>query len=188
MENWKDIPGFEGLYLASDQGRIKSYDKMVRTSECFTRLYKGRIKRLRLDSKGRYVLIDLRKDGVTKTRLVHRLVARTFKGNCDGLVVNHLNGNTQDNRADNLEITTQSENNKHSYRVLKNKHPSIGKKGKMSHRSVPVLKVDAKTGETIKEYESNRLTEEDGFISSSVSLCCNGKQKQHKGYVWKFKG
>ena len=45
MENevWKDIPGFEGLYQASNQGRIRSLDREVRHNYGGTAVKKGKI-------------------------------------------------------------------------------------------------------------------------------------------------
>ncbi|HEY8684216.1 MAG TPA: HNH endonuclease [Chloroflexota bacterium] len=52
--------------------------------------------------------------------LAHRLVWRHFNGPIpDGLTINHRNGVKNDNRPENLEIVTPSENAKHAVRVLK---------------------------------------------------------------------
>lgn len=55
---------------------------------------------------------------------IHRMIAATFVGCVEGLVVNHLNGNTMDNRADNLEVTTVLRNNRHAIEIgLKKTNP-----------------------------------------------------------------
>lgn len=186
MEEWKDIPGYEGLYQASTLGRIKSYDRLVNTVYGAKRTFKGRVKALRPDSQDRYILVDFGISGQKETRLVHRLIALTFLGNCDGLEINHLNGNTKDNRVVNIEITTKSENQKHKYRVLKRRHPFQGRTGSKSARSKAVAMLDAATGEKLKVFESARLAEKEGFTSACISLCCNGGQELHKGFRWKF--
>lgn len=186
-ENWKDIPGYEGFYQASDQGRIKSYDKVVATGKCHTRIYKGRIKAQRLDSQKHYLITELSKDRKSKTILVHRIIASTFLGDCSGLDINHKDGVKTNNAITNLEVVTKSENEIHKYRVLKVKHPYVGRNGSMHAKSVPVLQINKNTNEVVKVYESARLAELDGYQSSNISLCCNGKQKEHKGFIWKFK-
>jgi hypothetical protein len=62
-------------------------------------------------AKNGYRLIAIKFGGVRRKHLVHRLVARAFvPGYADGLSVNHINCNKQDNRAENLEWVTLAEN------------------------------------------------------------------------------
>lgn len=79
-----------------------------------------------------YCIITLR-DGVgTKTIKVHRLVAMAFIENPERkFCINHKDGNKQNNRADNLEWSTYSENMKHAYANGLNR--TVGKKGGSSH-------------------------------------------------------
>jgi hypothetical protein len=63
-----------------------------------------------------YFCVKLSKDNVKKAYLVHRLVAETFIGKIPKhMVVNHINGNKHDNRVENLEIVSYSENIFHAY-------------------------------------------------------------------------
>lgn len=100
-EQWRDVPDYEGLYQVSDQGRVL---------KCQTgRIFKAEPK------VSRYPLVQLEKDGVRKGHRVHRLVARAFLGECpQNMVVNHIDGNRQNNRVDNLEYCTQVENSHHA--------------------------------------------------------------------------
>lgn len=69
-----------------------------------------------LDRRGRYYLIKLSKNGVQYHKIVHRLVAETFIPNPDNLPeVNHINYDTHDNRAENLEWCTRIYNLRHSF-------------------------------------------------------------------------
>lgn len=107
MENeiWKDIPDYEGLYQASNLGRIRSLS------------FKGnkriKIRKQHLNICGYYTL-GLYNNNKTNTRSVHRMVAFAFLGKSK-LTVNHKNGIKIDNNINNLEFMTSSDNIRHSY-------------------------------------------------------------------------
>lgn len=98
------IPGYEGLYSATSDGRIYRHArKMVKA---------GFVK---LRSNTEYARIPLWKDGVTTWHHVHRLVASTFLPNLlNKPQVNHKNCNKHDNRVENLEWVTWRENWNHA--------------------------------------------------------------------------
>lgn len=102
-----EIQGYEGLYSVTSDGRIWSHPKGTNTKN-------GRW--LSLDNSGRYPVVGLTKDGSTKRHSVHRLVAQAYVSNPNNLPqVNHINGNRADNRAENLEWVTSSENRIHAW-------------------------------------------------------------------------
>lgn len=119
-EQWKPIPGFEGLYDASSLGRIRSTPgKTTSNARYPVRKWKTRImKEKSMHGKYRQDLrITLWKDGKCSDHLVARLVASAWIGQPDdGMTVNHINGDWADNRPGNLEWTTLSENIKHGFR------------------------------------------------------------------------
>jgi CO dehydrogenase/acetyl-CoA synthase alpha subunit len=117
MEIWKDIPGFEGRYQVSDQGRVKSLPFMQRYllrngQEAFRRTG-ARILAQQLINSG-YSLAHLHLDNARTALTVHSLVAQAFLPGPPGETVNHKNGVKTDNRASNLEWTTYSENHLHA--------------------------------------------------------------------------
>lgn len=100
-EIWKDIIGYEGLYQISNQGNVKSS-------------HSGAI--VKQQVMGGYKYVSLHKEKKLRTHRVHRLVAQAFIPNPESKPqINHINGIKTDNRADNLEWCTQSENMKHAY-------------------------------------------------------------------------
>jgi hypothetical protein len=102
-EIWKDIPEYEGMYQISNLGRVKS-------------LKSGKDKILKPREYGRgYMSVSLCKEGESKNFKIHRLVMLAFVGESD-LQVNHKNGIKADNRLENLEYCTASENTIHAYK------------------------------------------------------------------------
>lgn len=101
IEQWKDIPNYEGIYQVSDLGRAKSL--------------KFNKKRILSQSskKGEYFRICICKNKINKTRTIHSLVSECFLNHnpCGyNLVVNHKNFIKTDNRKLNLEIISQRKN------------------------------------------------------------------------------
>ena len=120
MEEWRDIPGYEGLYQASTLGRIRTCEGKVTKSARFQhRVWKQRIMKLKCtkNKKGRCDFrVELWKDGNHRTWLVSRLVAITWcDGYKDGMTVNHKNGDQLDNSVENLEWLSHGDNIRHGF-------------------------------------------------------------------------
>lgn len=105
MEEWKVIPGYEGLYEITTDGRVRSLNYMGK---------KGKIQELKLGlHKKKYFRVILGKNGSNKLFLIHQLVAMVFLGHIPKgheLLVDHINSNSFDNRIENLKITTHRGN------------------------------------------------------------------------------
>lgn len=109
-ETWKPIPEYEGLYEASNLGRVKSLPRLHRYGN-----KKEVILRDAIGSSG-YRHVALTKNGAMKTIRVHRIVAMAFIKKQDGCdFVNHIDGNKLNNNVSNLEWVTKSYNAIHFY-------------------------------------------------------------------------
>jgi hypothetical protein len=115
IEIWKDVAGYEGLYQVSNLGNVRSVDKY--TSNRFaTRFWPSKALKLKNTRFG-YVVANLSKEGKLKNVFVHRIVCAAFIGDHPNKQVNHINGIKTDNRLENLEWVTSSENHLHAFKT-----------------------------------------------------------------------
>lgn len=112
-EIWRPIVGYEGYYEVSSFGRVKR----VKSITSHNRVRKEKIISPVKFSNG-YLFVDLCVRGIRKKKSIHRGVAIAFLSNpYNKEQVNHIDGNKLNNRLDNLEWSTSSENQKHSIRA-----------------------------------------------------------------------
>lgn len=182
-EVWAQIPG-QPNYECSSIGRVRSTEMVVhrRHTSPFTK--PGRVLTTGLCSRTGYLKIKLGYKG--KTLAVHRLVATTFLSG-SGACVNHKDGNKQNNRRENLEWATYSENNTHAYRALGRNPSRLGASGSRHKLSVAVIATCLATGEETS-YESMGLARVDGYSHSKISNCIAGLRKSHGGMKWRLRG
>lgn len=112
MEVWRSIPNYEGYYIVSNLGKIKSLERTLQFGNR-TRIKPEIILKPFINNCG-YECVDLYKNKKVKKCKVHRLVASAFLDN-PKKEVNHKDGNKLNNSVINLEWCTHSENHKHSY-------------------------------------------------------------------------
>lgn len=176
IEIWKDYKDYEGLYQASNLGRMRSLDRWVKSKSGSVRFYKGRILKPYTDKDG-YLLVGLWKNNKHKTYKVHRLVAETFLPNPDNLPqVNHKDENPLNNNVNNLEWCNSKYNCNFGTRIER-----ISKR-----RSKTVLQYDLE-GNFIKEWQSTRECGRNGYDQGNVAACCRGELKKYKDFIWKYK-
>lgn len=109
-EIWQEIRGYEGLYKVSNIGRVKSENRVVMRSNGAPQTVNEKIIAQQDNSNGYYRVI-LWKDGKHEFRFVHRLVAEAFVQNVDNKpVVDHIDFDRHNNKAENLRWCTQAEN------------------------------------------------------------------------------
>ncbi len=182
MENWKSILGYEGLYEASDFGRVRSIDRVVDANSRWgtprKMLFKGTVLQQFIGTND-YMKVTLSKEGKTKSVEVHRLVYEAFNGKVpDGMQVNHIDEDRQNNKLTNLNILTPQENTNygnHNKRVSK----TMSKK---------VFQYDLNHN-LIAEYESTKdAAIKNDFDQATISACARGKKSCHtyKGYIWTY--
>jgi len=156
MEIWLKIKGFEN-YFISNLGNVKNK--------------RQKILKVR-PTKFNYLRICLTKNNKQYHFYIHRLVAIAFIDNVKNKKeINHKNLNVEDNRVENLEWCTRSENIIHSYKNGRNK------KGTKIKR----------IGKDIKIY--NRIIEaakENNIMRQSINNCLKNKSKNAGGYNWEY--
>jgi hypothetical protein len=115
MEIWKPVVGYEGLYEVSSLGRVKSLQKTIFREKHGNWVQPERILKNSSQQNG-YVAITIYKNGKAKRINIHRLVCVSFVQNPNNKpCVNHKNGVKSDNRLENLEWVTFSENTFHAF-------------------------------------------------------------------------
>lgn len=114
-EIWKPVKDYEGIYEVSNLGRVKSLKKWRRTGINSGYFQKDKILKQDCNYNG-YAKIDFHKNKVRKGFLVHRLVAEAFIPNPENKPqINHKNKIKLDNKVENLEWVTSSENIIHAF-------------------------------------------------------------------------
>jgi hypothetical protein len=146
-EEWRKIPGYDGFYEASTEGRIRSMDREVmqngRWGASLRKAAGMILKPLELNTG--YMQVTLGKQGVTKKYSVHRLILLTFIGPSD-LPTNHKDGVKANNQLTNLEYCTYAENTAHSHQVLGNSRGErSGKSAKLNDEKVRAIRADTRT-------------------------------------------
>lgn len=163
METWKDIKGYEGIYQASDLGRIRTVEgKVTHSVRHGIRHWHSRILKYKGYTPKTGYRVSLWKNKKNKDYLVSRLIAFTFfdKDIDDRkLTVNHKDGNRMNNHIDNLELISLKKNIQHAF-----------KEGLMPQRAVKIL--DLKTNETFEFISFSScdkfLNKHAGFISNCI--------------------
>ena len=206
-EIWKDIKGYEGFYQVSNEGNVRSLDRLIKQKTKWgyyiTKTYKGRILKKFKDRDG-YNEVCLNKQDKGRLKRIARLVAEAFIPNPENKPqVDHIipvsNGGLDN--VENLRWVTNKENNNNET-TLKNKskmmigkmagekHPFFNKKRPEHSKkiSIPIVQINIETGE-ITEWESSKKCHETiGCSEAKLVLAINGKNRnkghEFKGCLW----
>ena len=201
-KEWRDIIGYEDLYMVSNLGRVKSLERY----DSRGRKIKERILTGTIDKYG-YIIVNLSKNNKNKLFKVHRLVAIAFIPNLENKpFIDHINTIRDDNRVENLRWATYEENNNNQLTKKKisenhanikgENNPMYGKKHseetkkKMSKshkgsnnsnsRKVRCIELD-RVFNSIIEAE-----EELGIFHQNIGKACRGIYKTCGGYHWEY--
>lgn len=111
MEEWKDIPGYEGLYQVSNRGRAKRLPRYHSLNNNPSIYIPERILKQKHYHKCGHLAVSLCKNGKQTNKPVHGLVLEAFSGQRPkGMDIRHLDSNPSNNRLDNLAYGTRAEN------------------------------------------------------------------------------
>jgi hypothetical protein len=185
IEEWKDIPGYEGYYKASSLGRIRAVYRLVyklNASGYYYHPYRSRILNPFPNRDG-YLLVDL----CNKTFSAHNVIAKTFLGpKPNGQIVMHINNNKKDNRVTNLKYGTYSEN---SIQAISDKlytHGRTGLHGSRNPQSKAVRQIDI-DGNIIAAFESTAdAAKKLNLSQGSISNACKESFRKCGGYHWQY--
>ena len=176
-EVWKDVVGFEGIYQISNNGKLRSLDRIVVAKAGWVKREKGMdIKTNTIQNSG-YVKVDLHKNGKAYGKLLHRLVAEAFIENPRNYPqINHKDQNKLNNSADNLEWCTQMYNNHYG--------DCMERGAETQRRKFYQKDLD---GNVVKIWSGfKKMQRETGYQRKTVYLCCIGKRDSYMGYKWEY--
>ena len=210
-EIWKPVVGYEGIYLISNKGNLKSVSRTIHYKDGRTEFREGKIRKANIIMGYRVFLLTDGNGGKRKNMKASRMVAMAFIPNpYNKPCVDHKDTNTMNDCVENLHWVTHSENNLNPItrkRMSENRKGFVlseearrkignffrGKKlsperiAKLRESAYPVL-MFSKNGEFIKEFRSSAIVQETlGICKSHISACCIGKRKSVGNYMWRYK-
>lgn len=191
IEIWKDIGGFEGFYQVSNNGNIRSVDRVQINSKGVAVHYNGKRMKPIPNSSG-YLRVELKSKNKKERWFVHRLVATHFVDNEHpevNIVVNHIDSNFLNNNAANLEWTTHVGNAQHALKAgrMKRTQKWLDNLHRAQEKSyTPVIGYNPINGETVVFFKSINECGRSGYEASCVCDCCKGKRRTHRGLAWKY--
>ena len=184
-EIWKDIVWYEWLYQISNTWKVKSFHRwLIKVIKWIVNTYW-------------YYNLILSKSWFTRWLKLHRIVAQAFIPNPENKpCVNHINWVKTDNRIENLEWCTYSENNLHAYRtwlktvtdnhIFKTNNPHLWKRWHKSRLARRVYQISMQW-DILREWLSIiEAAEELNICESNITMCCKWQYKQARGFKWKY--
>lgn len=176
ITEWRPVKGYEGLYIVSNMGEVKSLPRKVAMNDKGKEIkaFRPGVLLKQCVSNSGYKQVRLYRDGVGKPILVHRLVAMAFIPNpWDLPQVNHKDENRLNNRVENLEWCSAKYNGSYGERPSK----YMRKVSQYTLSGVKVATYDSLA-------DAARAV---GCHYTHISHCCTGgKDKTAKGFIWRY--
>ena len=167
-EIWKDIKEYDGKYQVSNLGNVRNN--------------KNHILKPSKNRKG-YLNVVLYKNNASKTLRIHRLVALTYISNPNKYPqVNHIDGNKENNKVDNLEWCNNSINQKHAF--INGLQKDVNGANNPNARKINQYDLN---NNFIKQWDCIKDIEDALHIHrSNIWKCCIGKYLKSHNYIWKY--
>lgn len=183
-EKWLPIKGYEGYYEVSNHGNVRSVDRIIilktkngKDRPCH---FKQRILKNHVEDKKKSNImpryyVTFSKEGKRVRFYNHRLVAEHFIPNpYNKEQVNHIDGDPFNNKVDNLEWVSRTENIRHAF------------ENKLIKTEKPVKQIDKNTGEVINVFKSESEACRQMGVNQTKVLRAIQRNGTCKGYKWEY--
>lgn len=173
LEVWKDVNSFEGYYMVSNKGNVKSIKRVVVGTDNKKYFVKEKILTKQLDRNG-YEVVLFRRSKKSYQKKVHRLVAEAFIHNEKHKPqVNHIDEVKTNNNFTNLEWVTAKENTHHGTKIKR--------------MSREVKQINEASGTVIKIFPSVSVASKElGYSAGNIAQAARGERKRMYGYRWEY--
>lgn len=197
QEEWRDVVGYEGYYIVSNRGVVKSVDRVV-PQGCSMRTVKSKIKSVYFNSYG-YPCVSLCKDCKTRAMPIHRILAMAFIPNPDNKpYIDHIDTDKSNFSLDNLRWVTAKENannpltlshcreNLYIDEVMQRRLKTRKERQRITApKDVYQYDLD---GELLAHYDSSIEAErKTGVNAMSIRDACKKKRYSAGGFLWSYK-
>lgn len=183
-EEWRDVVGYEGLYMVSSLGRIISLERHIHRKNRYGNesVFVNKPRLCKPFCSHRYVGFVLCRNSTFARKDVHRMVAEAFIQNPNGYPqVDHINDNPKDNRVCNLQWCTAKENSTKVSHILA---LSKSHAGKPNPRKKPIVSISI-DGSTVF-YTSLTDAEKHNHVRSAIRMVLNGNRETYHGLKWMY--
>ena len=180
MEEWRDVPGYEGLYqisISTKEGKCRRFYKNGTFKE----------RSVSPNKRDGRILWGLSKSNVVTKHQAAKWIALTYpelvqNEYFEGAEIDHIDTDRLNNHPSNLRWVTPKENSNNTFTRVHHKDAM----SKCTGTSKWVIKLSI-NNEILHFYPSTKqASKETGIVQSCISRCCNGKRKTAGGYVWKY--
>ena len=172
VEQWKPVVGYKGFYEVSDQGRVRSVERVVPSGKGGMKRMKAKMMTCTGRTSQRYLFVSLCKDNQAQRLLVHRLVLEAFVGPCpESMETLHGDGGAYDNRLINLRWGTRQENCHDKWLQNSMPHGERHSKAKLTEDQVRSIKEDRRSYDALADHYG-------------VSKSCIAMIKSNRNWKW----